>query len=207
MLTKILLNDIILKRSDFMDAITAWDLSVLHFVENNFQNPFLTFFFKIFTYASEAGIIWIVFALLLLISKKYRKQGFFAATALILCLLIVNLTVKNVVARPRPFAIDEFSLLIRRPGEFSFPSGHATVSFCGALFLSLTNKKWAVPAYIVAALTAFSRIYFTVHYPTDVFAGMIFGTTITLIAYFLCKLLEKKTGLFGTRFFNTEKTK
>ena len=67
MLTKILLNDIILKRSDFMDAITAWDLSVLHFVENNFQNPFLTFFFKIFTYASEAGIIWIVFAVLLLI--------------------------------------------------------------------------------------------------------------------------------------------
>ena len=71
MLTKILLNDIILKRSDFMDAITAWDLSVLYFVENNFQNPFLTFFFKIFTYASEAGIIWIVFAVLLLVSKKY----------------------------------------------------------------------------------------------------------------------------------------
>ena len=181
-----------------MDAITAWDLSVLHFVENNFQNPFLTFFFKIFTYASEAGIIWIVFALLLLISKKYRKQGFFAAVALVLCLLIVNLAVKNIVARPRPFAIDEFSLLIKRPGEFSF---------CGALFLSLTNKKWAVPAYTVAVLTAFSRIYFTVHYPTDVFAGMIFGTAIALIAYFLCKILEKKTGLFETRFFNTEKTK
>ena len=107
MLTKILLNDIILKRSDFMDAITAWDLSVLHFVENNFQNPFLTFFFKIFTYASEAGIIWIVFAVLLLVSKKYRKQGFFAAVALILCLLIVNITVKNIVARPRPFFVCE----------------------------------------------------------------------------------------------------
>ena len=207
MLTKILLNDIILKRSYFMDAITSWDLSVLHFVENNFQNPFLTFFFKIFTYASEAGIIWIVFAVLLLVSKKYRKQGFFAAVALILCLLIVNITVKNIVARPRPFAIDEFSLLISRPGEFSFPSGHTTVSFCGALFLTLTNKKWAVPAYIVAVLTAFSRIYFTVHYPTDVFAGMIFGTVVALIAYYLCKLLEKKTGFFETKFFSAEKKK
>lgn len=175
-----------------MDIFTSWDLSILHFVENNLQNPILTFFFKIFTYASEAGAIWIVLALALLISKKYRKHGLFAALSLILCLLCVNIFLKNAIARPRPFAIDEFSLLIPKPGEFSFPSGHASVSFCGALFLTLTNKKWAVPAYTVAVLTCLSRIYFTVHYPTDVIGGMIAGTAVALIAYFIMRPVLKK---------------
>lgn len=174
-----------------MNSVTAWDLSILHFVENNLQNPVLTFFFKIFTYASEAGILWIILAVVLLISKKYRKQGVFAALSLILCLLAVNICLKNAIARPRPFAIDEFSLLIPKPGEFSFPSGHTSVSFCGALFLTLTNKKWAIPAYAVAVLTALSRIYFTVHYPTDVIGGMIAGTAVTLIAYFIMKAFKK----------------
>ena len=189
------------KEANFSEMITDIDLLILHFTEDNLQNPFLTVFFKIFTFASEAGILWIILSAMLLISKKYRKEGFTAALCLTVCFIITNLLIKNLAARPRPYALEEFNLLIPEPSEFSFPSGHAAISFCGAAALSYANGKWAPWAYAVAAITAVSRIYFTVHYPTDVLGGIVSGTASAVIAIFICKTIERKTGFFKTRFF------
>lgn len=184
-----------------MNAITEFDLYILHLTEDHLQNPLLTFFFKIFTYASEMGAIWVTAAIIILITKKYRKNGFITIVSLLLCFVFTNLILKNTIARPRPFSIDDFSLLIPKPSEFSFPSGHSAISFCGAYSLSYTNRKWTPFVYIIAVLTAFSRIYFTVHYPTDVIGGIIIGTLCSVFTIFVFKKIEKKTNFFNNKFF------
>lgn len=54
----------------------------------------------------------------------------------------------------------------------SYPSGHTAWAFWGASFLdSRYGPQWGIPAYALAALTAYSRIEADKHYPDDVLAG------------------------------------
>ena len=108
---------------------------------------------------------------------------------MLVCLIFGNGVIKNLVARPRPFqAFDgEIVLLIPPPGEYSFPSGHTLHSFAAAVTIFLHNKKAGAAALLLAALIAFSRLYFFVHFPTDVLAGMVLGTLAALLVYALAK--------------------
>jgi undecaprenyl-diphosphatase len=79
--------------------------------------------------------------------------------------------------RPEPF------FDTRLPASYSFPSGHALMSFClcgaaAALFAASQKKRWVriaiwTTASVVAGAIGYSRIYLGVHYPSDVLAGYL----------------------------------
>ena len=82
------------------------------------------------------------------------------------------------------------------PRTYSFPSGHAFVSFCFFLCLAeiLIRDEWPITRkltiWLVAVLCTFtiglSRVYLGVHYPTDVLAGYaaaIMWTTLIRAAH------------------------
>lgn len=101
---------------------------------------------------------------------------------------------KNLIQRPRPFTLlPGVSLLIPPPGSSSFPSGHTGSSFACAAAIFLLNRKWGVPALALAALIAFSRLYLSVHYPTDLLAGALLGVGSALLARWLCRRLLPRT--------------
>lgn len=56
-----------------------------------------------------------------------------------------------------------------------FPSGHSVAGFTAAVIIFRHNRRWGIPALILAALIAFSRLYLYVHFPTDVLAGILIG--------------------------------
>lgn len=58
---------------------------------------------------------------------------------------------------------------------YSFPSGHAAVSFAAATALADQNPGLALPAYGLAALISYSRMYNGLHYPSDLLAGALVG--------------------------------
>jgi len=166
-----------------MEAILGFDFAILDFIRENIANPVLDVIMKIITHSGDAGIIWIAAALLCLIFKKTRKAGVCMAIALILVLLICNLTLKPIIARPRPFMLrEEIELIISAPSGFSFPSGHTASSFAAAVGLFIYHKKLGIAALIWAFLIAFSRLYMYVHYPTDVLAGMVIGILCAVVA-------------------------
>ena len=100
------------------------------------------------------------------------------------------------VGRIRPCDIlTEAELLIPRPKDFSFPSGHTAASFASVTALWLAGKKqWAMAALPLALLIAFSRMYLCVHFPTDILGGAVLGTACGWLgAWSIKKLEENKT--------------
>ena len=95
--------------------------------------------------------------------------------------------IKNVIQRPRP---NPFRF-IEETG-YSFPSGHATnnMAFCGILIYlickNVKNKKLKIISTILLSLwvliIGISRIYFNVHYVSDIIAGFILGLICILIS-------------------------
>ena len=96
---------------------------------------------------------------------------------------------KKAVMRPRPFLeIPTLEPLIKRPKGFSFPSGHTTLAFAVAFIISrILPKRYSIPAFLMAALVAFSRLYLGVHYPTDILGGICIGYVAGMITDFLYK--------------------
>lgn len=174
-----------------MDMITQWDFSVLDAI-SSLHTPFLDEFFSAVTHLGDAGMVWIVLALGLLCFRKTRPLGVCMALALIFDLLLCNLCLKPLIDRPRPFALREIALLIDAPHDASFPSGHTAVSFAAAGVLALRKSKLAIPALVLAAIIAFSRLYLYVHFPTDVLGGMLVGIICALLGCFLGSRLCKK---------------
>ena len=142
----------------------------------------------IITTLGNGGLVWILAAIAMLISKNNRKPGVKIAIALIFSFLICNLCLKPIVARPRPFIVNGAWLIIAPPTDFSFPSGHTAASFAASVTLIINKRRpFSVCALILAFLIAFSRLYLYVHYPTDVLAGMIFGTIFAIAS---CKIVD-----------------
>jgi len=110
---------------------------------------------------------------------------------------LVNL-IKNSVMRLRPNNDLELKSIIRalkHPHGFSFVSGHSTTSFAVTVFMVLLLRKhykYIGFLFIWPILFAYSRIYCGVHFPIDIFMGMLLGTTIGVFFYKLSKILLKK---------------
>lgn len=100
--------------------ITHWDFSILHWIADHLQTAFLDPVMIFFTFLGEVGIVWILLGVLLLYRPRFRRAGAAILIALLLSLLLCNILLKNAVHRPRPFQLEEVTLLISPPGEFSF---------------------------------------------------------------------------------------
>lgn len=168
------------------------ELRFLDFLQT-LHTPLLDKILAFITSLGNAGIIWIVLAVVLLILPKTRKTGIIVAAALLMNLILCNLILKNLVARVRPYDVNTaIAILIKKPLDFSFPSGHTAASFAAmtALFLAKMKKAW-IAALVLAVLIAFSRLYFYVHYPTDVLGGAVVGILSGIIGYTIVEKIDK----------------
>jgi undecaprenyl-diphosphatase len=164
-------------------VIETFDNAILNWFQS-IQNDTLTWILKVLTSVGHAAILWILLGLILVLRKKTRWVGVTMLAALILCGLVGNLALKPLIARPRPCWVHpEIVLKIANPTDYSFPSGHAMSSFAAATVVLLWNRRSGIAAFFVAVLMACSRLYFYVHYPTDVLAGALIGILLGWLSY------------------------
>lgn len=172
-----------------MEQILSLDKNILDFIYNNLHNDFLDFFMPLITKLGDNGLFIIIVTAALFCFKKTRKTGFTVVLALVFVAVVGNLLLKPLIARERPYDVTPgIELLVEKLSDYSFPSGHTFSWFSFATVILFANKKYGIIAVIIAFLVAFSRLYLYVHYPTDVFAGMILG----IIAAFISKLIIDK---------------
>ena len=92
---------------------------------------------------------------------------------------LVEGPIKGVFRRQRPFSSVVRAIVVgKRPGNYSFPSGHSAAAFGGAYLLTRHYPQLAPLFYTIASLVAFSRVYLGAHYPGDVLSGAIVGTAL-----------------------------
>lgn len=191
------------------ETFANFDFALLEFFHNLNLGPaggFFDFFFKFITLLGEEGLFLIILSIIFMLFKKTRKIGFAMLLAIIVGSLITNVTVKPLVARPRPFqnTESEFYNLFHQwwmdagsvhVGEKSFPSGHTTSAMAAMAGYFFVSKKKSISwvAFIFAVLMGLSRIFLCVHYPSDVVGGLIAGLIAGLVAAALINLLYKKT--------------
>jgi len=112
------------------------------------------------------------------------KKGRMAAAMLVIAVALSDQlscsVLKPLVARVRPsnaLPADAVRLLVGRSKAFSFPSAHAANSFAAATVLSWRWPRFALLAFALAALVAYSRVRVGLHYPGDVLGGAVVGLT------------------------------
>ena len=160
------------------------ELSILDWIQT-LNTPFLDKIMVFITRLGDAGIIWIVLSIVLLLIPKTRKSGAVMVAALVVDVLLCNIVLKNLVARTRPYDVNTgVHLLVAKLHDYSFPSGHTAASFASvtALYLAGEKKLWKF-ALVLACLIAISRLYLYVHYPTDVLGGILFGVISGYLGY------------------------
>lgn len=168
------------------------ELKILHLIQS-IHTPVLDKIMVVISSLGNAGMIWIAVTILLLCFSKYRKCGITMAVALMIDVLVCNIILKNLAARPRPCWVDQtVSLLVACPKDYSFPSGHTAAAIASVVPLLYYHKREGIIALVLALSMAFSRMYLFVHYPTDILGGIIVGVAAGAAAIYIVKKLPNR---------------
>lgn len=156
--------------------MTNVDIEILEVIRNNFSNKIIDAIMIMITSLGNYSMLWIALTTILIIIPKTRRLGLNVLISLVIKFTLCNLILKPIIARSRPFELNtSIKLLISKPKDYSFPSGHTASAFTVvSTFFFNKNKHWKY-LLIVAILISISRLYLYVHYPTDVFGGIITG--------------------------------
>ncbi len=182
--------------------MNEFELKILDFIQEHLRFGFLDDMMVLLTRLADDGIVWIVLAIALICFKPSRKMGITLGLALLLGLIVGNLGLKNLFARPRPYTVNPKivpNMLIERLSDYSFPSGHTRCCFESGMAMYLCDKRWGKVAFVLGGFIGFSRIYLYMHYPTDVIAGALLGLLNGFIAFIVIdkiyKLIDNKKSM------------
>lgn len=112
---------------------------------------------------------------------KNRQLVLFALT-IVLFTIGINKILEISFFRERPFVAHDVHVLSdKTPDDPSFPSNHSGGSFALAFAMFWRYRKAGIIFIGFAVLMALSRLFLGVHYPTDVFVGMLIALIVTLV--------------------------
>ena len=115
-----------------------------------------------------------------LISKHFFWSLAFAGIACNLIKYVIG------VARPKYFffqgfdRLDFFNALHK---SNSFPSGHTQAAFTLAILIMIYVKKYHLFILCMATLMGISRIFMTMHFPSDILFGAYLGAIVPIFLY------------------------
>jgi len=128
-----------------------------------------------------------VIAFILYIFYNYNKKSGFILFSSTLYSVSAMGILKAIVRAPRPFQVLESiqGKRVQTATGYSFPSGHTTTAASSYTSLALVFQKRAVSILcaVLIALVGLSRLYLGVHWPNDVFGGLVLGASISMLAY------------------------
>jgi undecaprenyl-diphosphatase len=163
------------------------DLDILYFFNRTLATPWMDSVMIYLTNIQHWVPVYILAAVFLIWKFKWDGVRMVIACALLggIADFTTNRFIKELIARPRPCSLinDSSGLYswIRTPDGirlgYSFPSSHAVNNFAGIIFFILLfpNNKKLFWLFVPAVIITITRLYLGLHYPSDVFGGMIIG--------------------------------
>ncbi len=162
---------------------TKWDSLWLFITNQFFWTPLfiLIFYLTIKSYGWKAGGV-LILSMIVLVAFSDQFTNF----------------IKNTVQRSRPNNNEEIKHLLRvliNPQSYSFMSGHATTSTFFSVYVLLLlkdNYKYIYLILFFPLVFSYSRLYLGVHFPIDIFVGILIGVTFANLYFILSKKVIKK---------------
>ena len=154
-----------------------------------------------------SALTWVpmYLALLYVVAKKHKAAMPVLHIILCagLCILLADGMadgiVKPLTGRLRPLNDPEFSLMITlvegaEDSNYSFFSAHAANTFSLCVFFSLMMRNmWRTLSMTLWSITnCWTRIYLGMHYPSDIFVGLIWGGISGFTAYYVFRKIWQK---------------
>ncbi len=187
---------------DFLQTILHADYALMFKVNRDWTAPWMD---TVALFIRE-GTFWAPFYLFLLvfIITNFGKKGLWWALGLLslvaLSDIISSHVIKELVGRPRPcrdeFIGPQIRFLARNCGlNGSFTSSHATNHFAIATYMFVTLRKlspWWGLGFLWAAMISYAQVYVGVHYPFDVLAGALLGSSLGVMA---ARVFDHQIGL------------
>ena len=178
-----------------MHWLQSLDIALFRFGNSTLSNPFFDWLMPILSGNGVPWLLALVIALPVVMiygSARLRLCALLMVLVVAVCDPLVVGTLKDTVARPRPFVTQPNTRLFGEKDEgyvpprpdgslppgvnrHSFPSAHAANTFAVATigFLFYRRRAWFL--FLIAGAISFSRVYNGVHYPFDVTAGAVLG--------------------------------
>lgn len=184
---------------DFLNSLINYDKQLLLFLHSKGSVTWDNFWLFVTNPIHWIPLFFIIYFL------GYRTYGIKKSSVITLLitlsgafsLVLVNF-IKNTIERVRPIndvTINDTIRLLIEPQDFSFVSGHSTVSFtiCFISFWVLKKHyKYTFLLFLFPIFFAYSRIYLAAHFPIDILFGMLLGYLIALLFYKVIQLLVLK---------------
>ncbi|WP_372831405.1 phosphatase PAP2 family protein [Pontibacterium sp.] len=166
-----------------LHKITSYDALAFYWCHGLTHMPRLATCSRMISRLGDGGL-YLALGLSLAMFEVQDGESFLFAGLLAFALeLPLYLILKNTIKRDRPCdRFDNFDAFIIPSDKFSFPSGHAAAAFVFATVLSHFYPSMLVLSYSIAVLIGLSRVMLGVHYPTDIAAGAVLGTSIATVA-------------------------
>ena len=186
------LQQAVLRRLKPLDAL---DANLFLMVNHLPHTRLLNAFFYSLTVAFNGAMVWYLVMLTAVLRKRrpFRKMLWEAAVPLAITTALVEHPIKKYFKRRRPFiTIIQAIVIGKKPGTWSFPSGHSAAAFGGAWLLNRQFRRGGIFRYFIAGMVAFSRIYLGDHYPGDVMSGSGLGMIFAMFFRWLGRLVRKR---------------
>jgi undecaprenyl-diphosphatase len=167
----------------------TFEFQILNFIQTHLRSGVMDAAMKTVSFLGTGGAVWILLAAVMFLKKDTRTASVSMCLAVCIGVVVCSLIIKPLAARLRPCDINAaVQLLVARPDDYSFPSGHTTAAFAAASCLLFCGDKLWPYLMVFAVIMAFSRLYLYVHFPTDVLAGCILGFICGWAGYKLGRL-------------------
>lgn len=121
-------------------------------------------------------LLWVLAGLWLFFHEEREGKHVFWRVFFVVAMasILVETVMKPIFGRIRP-ETGIGAIIVAPATGYSFPSGHATVSWALAVVLASVERLYAPVWFALAFCISLSRIYLGVHFPSDVVAGALIG--------------------------------
>lgn len=180
----------------FLDADRNWSIALSGLLPHT---PITVGVFSFFSLVGGSVFAWLAILGYLIATEEKQNKSFIAYFLLSFgtVTFLVHYVIKWIFMRDRPYIRRHIEAL-SCPQDYSFPSGHAALSFASALIFAHFDPKRRWIYFATAAIISYSRIFLYCHYLSDVVAGAVLGLAVSWF-FLLFDKNKKKQGLHRSK--------